>query len=195
MCSKRKYLQSFANVGLTAVHPSPLERVFLTAKALQVDRIANTRNQPTRKSSTGKALDVLAGHEGPVKFQMSENLSLDGTEEFLDNRKVNDAGINTDLIDMHGDESDLEDGMDLSLSGASRGQEARTQYVQFLPTGRAWAAASTEGMLIFSLDAVTFDWFGLSIYLTPQSVLEVLAAREYLKTLVMARLNAYQNDT
>ncbi|KAH0581448.1 hypothetical protein H2248_012529 [Termitomyces sp. 'cryptogamus'] len=146
--------------------------------------------------------DVREGEGVMVKkFQISENLSLDGTEEFLDSRKVNDAGINTDLIDTRGDESDLEDRLDLSLPGASRGagdmsirryrQEARTKCVRFSPTGRAWAAASTEGLLIYSLDdSVTFDPFDLSIDLTPQSVLEVLVAREYLKALVMAfRLN------
>ena len=135
------------------------------------------------------------------KFQISENLSLDGIEEFLDSRKVNDAGVNTDLIDARGDESDLEDRMDLSLPGASRGAgdmsirryrpEARTKCVRFSPTGRAWAAASTEGLLIYSLDeSITFDPFDLSMDLTPQSVLEVLASREYLKALIMAfRLN------
>jgi periodic tryptophan protein 2 len=44
--------------------------------------------------------DVREG-EGVMakKFQISENLSLDGIEEFLDSRKVNEAGINLDLID------------------------------------------------------------------------------------------------
>ncbi|KAF7318872.1 Small nucleolar ribonucleoprotein complex subunit [Mycena chlorophos] len=146
--------------------------------------------------------DVREGEGVMVKkFQISQNLSLDGTEEFLDSRKVNDAGINVDLIDSRGDESDLEDRMDLSLPGASRGagdmsirryrQEARTKCVRFSPTGRAWAAASTEGLLIYSLDeTVTFDPFDLSIDLTPQAVLDVLADGEHLKALVMAfRLN------
>lgn len=135
------------------------------------------------------------------KFQISENLSLDGTEEFLDSRKVNSAGINVDLIDDRGDASDLEDRMDTTLPGASRGagdmsvrkyrQEARTKCVRFSPTGRAWAAASTEGLLIYSLDeTVTFDPFDLTIDLTPQSVLDVLGEGEYLKALVLAfRLN------
>ncbi|KAF6744166.1 WD40-repeat-containing domain protein [Ephemerocybe angulata] len=103
------------------------------------------------------------------KFQISQNLSLEGTEEFLDSRKG----------------SDLEDRLDTSLPGARKGagdmsvrryrQEARTKCVKFSPTGRA---------------TVTFDPFDLSLDLTPQSVLEVLAAREYLKALVMAfRLN------
>ncbi|KAK1229844.1 U3 snoRNP protein [Marasmius sp. AFHP31] len=146
--------------------------------------------------------DVREGEGVMVKkFQISENLSLDGTQEFLDSRRVNEAGINMDLIDDRGDASDLEDRLDTSLPGASRGagdmskrkyrQEARTKCVRFSPTGRAWAAASTEGLLIYSLDeTVTFDPFDLSIDLTPESVLEVLSSREYLKALVMAfRLN------
>jgi periodic tryptophan protein 2 len=142
--------------------------------------------------------DVREGEGVMVKkFQISQNLSLDGTEEFLDSRRVNDAGINVDLIDGRGDDSDLEDRMDISLPGASRGagdmskrrykQEARTKCVRFSPTGRAWAAASTEGLLIYSLDeTVSFDPFDLSLDLTPQSVLDVLSSGEYLKALVMA---------
>ncbi|RPD61329.1 WD40 repeat-like protein [Lentinus tigrinus ALCF2SS1-7] len=132
------------------------------------------------------------------KFQISQNLSLDGTEEFLDSRKVTEAG-NLDLIDDRGDESDLEDRMDTTLPGAQNGdmskrryrQEARTKCVRFSPTGRAWAAASTEGLLIYSVDeSIAFDPFDLDIDLTPQALLATLAQREYLKALVMAfRLN------
>jgi periodic tryptophan protein 2 len=130
------------------------------------------------------------------KFQISENLSLDGTQEFLDNRLMTEAG---GPIDDHGDDSDLEDRMDVSLPGASRGdlskrryrQEARSKCVRFSPTGRVWAAASTEGLLIYSLDeTITFDPFDLDMDLTPQSVLSVLAQGQYLKSLIMAfRLN------
>jgi periodic tryptophan protein 2 len=75
------------------------------------------------------------------KYQISQNLSLDGTEEFLDSRKINDAGISTDLIDDRGDASDLEDREDHALPGAARGdlskrryrQEARTKSVRFSP--------------------------------------------------------------
>ncbi|EIM88864.1 WD repeat protein [Stereum hirsutum FP-91666 SS1] len=180
------------------------------------DRMAATN------SSSGKAFNsvaysadgscVLAGgnskyvvlydaREGVLlkRWQISENLSLDGTEEFLDSRKVNDAGVNTDLIDGRGEESDLEDRMDTSLPGAQRGdlskrryrQEARTKCVRFSPTGRAWAAASTEGLLVYSLDdAIAFDPFDLSMDLTPEAVVETVERREYLQALVMAfRLN------
>lgn len=132
------------------------------------------------------------------KFQISQNLSLDGTEEFLDSRRVTEAG-NADLIDDRGEDSELDERIDRTLPGVQHGdlskrrwkQEARTKCVRFSPTGRAWAAASTEGLLIYSNDdPVVFDPFDLDIELTPQAVLTVLARKEYLKALVMAfRLN------
>ena len=75
------------------------------------------------------------------------------------------------------DGSDLEERMDTSLPGASRGagdmsvrryrQDARTKFIHPSPTDMASAAASTEGLLIYSLDEpVTFDPFDLSIDLT-----------------------------
>lgn len=132
------------------------------------------------------------------KYQISENLSLDGTEEYLDSRRVTEAG-NIDLIDDRGDESDLDDRMDYALPGAQRGdlskrryrQEARTKCVRFSPTGKAWASASTEGLLIYSLDdTVAFDPFDLDMDLTPAAVMTVIERHEFLKALVMAfRLN------
>ncbi|KAF9787924.1 WD40 repeat-like protein [Thelephora terrestris] len=132
------------------------------------------------------------------KFQISENLSLDGTEEFLDSRRLTEAG-NLDSLDTRGEDSDLEDRLDVSLPGVQRGDmskrryrlEARTKCVRISPTGRAWAAASTEGLLIYSIDDTNpFDPFDLDIELTPQAVLNTLASRAYLKSLVMAfRLN------
>jgi periodic tryptophan protein 2 len=132
------------------------------------------------------------------KFQISQNLSLDGTEEFLDSRRVTEAG-NVDLINDRGDDSELEDRMDVTLPGAQRGDlskrrfrpEARTKCIRISPTGRAWAAASTEGLLIYSIDdTLTFDPFDIDIDLTPQSLLKTLASKSYLNALIMAfRLN------
>lgn len=128
------------------------------------------------------------------KYQISDNLSLDGTQEFLDSRRMTEAG-SLDLINDRGEESDLDDRLDRSLPGAGKGdlskrkyrREARTTCVRFAPTGRAWAAASSEGLLIYSLDeTVVFDPFDLDIELTPQAVLATLARREHLKALVMA---------
>jgi len=128
------------------------------------------------------------------KFQISENLSLDGTEEMLDNRKMTEAGP-TDSFDRQGEESDLEDRLDHSLPGAARGdlskrryrQEAKTSCVRFSSTGRSWAAASTEGLLIYTLDESTsFDPFDLSLDLTPESILQTLEEGEHLIALIMA---------
>ena len=89
--------------------------------------------------------------------------------------------------------------IDKTLPGARAGDmskrqyrpEARTKCVRFSPTGRSWAAASTEGLLIYSLDdAIAFDPFDLDLDITPDSIAETLAERHYLKALVMAfRLN------
>lgn len=128
------------------------------------------------------------------KFTISENLSLDGTQEKLDSRRMTEAGA-IDEFDRQGEESELEDRLDETLPGASRGdlskrrykQEARTMCVRFSATGRSWAAASTEGLLIYSLDESTsFDPFDLSLDLTPESILQTLAQGEYLVALIMA---------
>ena len=179
------------------------------------DRVAASNNASSKAfTSVAWSADgscVLAGgnskyvalydtREGVLirRWQISENLSLDGTEEFLDSRRVTEAG-NIDLIDDRGEASDLEDRMDISLPGVQRGdfskrrykQEARTKCIRFSPTGLAWAAASTEGLLIYSVDdGLSFDPFDLSIELTPQSVLATLQKQSYLEALVMAfRLN------
>ena len=128
------------------------------------------------------------------KFQISENLSLDGTQEMLDSRKMTEAGP-LDGIDRQGEESDLEDRLDETLPGAGRGdlskrkyrKEARTNCVRFSATGRSWAAASTEGLLIYNLDESTaFDPFDLTLDLTPESILQTLKAGEHLVALIMA---------
>lgn len=128
------------------------------------------------------------------KFQISQNLSLDGTQEILDSRKMTEAGP-VDGIDMTGDNSDLEDRLDISLPGAQRGdmskrryrREARTMCVRFSATGRSWAAASTEGLLIYSLDeSATFDPFDLSLDLTPESITQTLEQGDHLVAFIMA---------
>ncbi|CAM0142760.1 unnamed protein product [Umbelopsis sp. WA50703] len=132
------------------------------------------------------------------KFQVSMNLSLDGTQEFLNSKKMSEYGSKDTMVD-DDDQSDLEDRLDNTLPGTASGDlsvrrtrpEARTKCVRFSPTGRSWAAASTEGLLIYSLDdTIVFDPFDLEIDITPDSVLETLEAKEYLRALCMAfRLN------
>lgn len=132
------------------------------------------------------------------KYTVSVNLSLDGTQEFLNSRNLTEAGPRA-LIDEQGEASDLEDRIDRTLPGAKRGDqseritrpEIRVTGVGFSPTGRAFCAASTEGLLIYSLDnAFEFDPFDLDVTVTPENTLRALASGDALKALVLAfRLN------
>ncbi|KAI9731884.1 MAG: hypothetical protein M1834_004335 [Cirrosporium novae-zelandiae] len=132
------------------------------------------------------------------KFTVSVNLSLDGTQEYLNSRNLTEAGP-LGLIDQQGEASDLEDRLDRPLPGATRGDmslrktrpEVRVTSVAFSPTGRAFAASSTEGLLVYSLDsALQFDPFDLDITITPTTIISTLDRKEYLTALVMSfRLN------
>lgn len=145
------------------------------------------------------------------KFTVSVNTSLDGTQEVLNSRDMTEAGPRG-LIDETGEASDLEDRIDRTLPGAKRGDaaarntrpEVRVTGVAFSPTGRAFCAASTEGLLEYSLDSqFVFDPFDLDIDITPANILATLDAAKkaaetstpdeessFLKALVMSfRLN------
>lgn len=145
------------------------------------------------------------------KYTVSVNTSLDGTQEYLNSRNLTDAGA-MDLIDETGEASDREERIDRSLPGAKRGDpgsrttrpEVRVSCVDFASTGRSFCAASTEGLLIYSLDTeFVFDPFDLDIDITPDTILATVdGARKaaatgdannddtFLKALVMAfRLN------
>lgn len=128
------------------------------------------------------------------RFQSSINLSLDGMLEKLNSKNMTEGGP-IDAIDDVSDTEDLEDRMDLSLPGVQKGDkslrktkpEIRTSDVRFAPTGRAWAAASTEGLLIYSLDdMLEFDPFDLEMDITPETIAETVERKEYLKAMVMA---------
>lgn len=133
------------------------------------------------------------------KFTVSVNLSLSGTQEFLNSKLLTEAGPQGEL-DTQGEASDREDRIDRSLPGAKRGDpssrknlaEVRVSGVAFSPAGTAFCAASTEGLLIYSLDnMLQFDPFDLNMEITPAATLSVLEdEKDYLKALVMAfRLN------
>ncbi len=132
------------------------------------------------------------------KFTVSVNLSLDGTQEFLNSRNLTEAGP-AGLIDQQGEALALEDRIDRTLPGASRGDfsvrrtrpEVRVPGVAFSPTGRAFCAASTEGLLVYSVDnALQFDPFDLDINVTPATTLAAMDENDFLRALVMAfRLN------
>ena len=63
----------------------------------------------------------------------------------------------------------------------------------FLYLGRAWAATTTEGLLIYSLDNnLVFDPFELEIEITPVNVKKTLSKGEYSTALMLSfRLNEH----
>ncbi|XP_002761514.1 periodic tryptophan protein 2 homolog isoform X3 [Callithrix jacchus] len=129
------------------------------------------------------------------RFEISCNLSLDAMEEFLNRRKMTEFG-NLALIDQ---DAGQEDGVAIALPGVKKGDmssrhfkpEIRVTSVRFSPTGRCWAATTTEGLLIYSLDTrVLFDPFELDTSVTPRRVREALRQQDFTRAILMAlRLN------
>ncbi|XP_073988870.1 periodic tryptophan protein 2 homolog [Rhodnius prolixus] len=128
------------------------------------------------------------------KFHISENRSLDGVDEFINRRKMTEFG-NLNLIEMRD-----ADGQDMiRLPGAKKGDmasrsfkpEVRVMSLVFSPTNQAWAAASTEGLLIYSLDfGQVFDPYLLEESITPQSIKVAVENRSHSEALMKAlRLN------
>ncbi|KAK9451542.1 WD40-repeat-containing domain protein [Limtongia smithiae] len=133
------------------------------------------------------------------KYTISRNMALEGTVDKLNSKDMTEAGP-MQLIDDAGDASDLEDRIDRSLPGASRGDLSarktrpaiRTTAIKFSPTGSSFVAASTEGLLMYSVDnEFFFDPFDLDVDVTPAAAIEAMQREhDYVKALVMAfRLN------
>ncbi|XP_061685876.1 PWP2 small subunit processome component [Syngnathoides biaculeatus] len=129
------------------------------------------------------------------KFEISCNLSFDAMEEFLDRRKMTEFGSLALVDEGAGDK----DGVNISLPGVRRGDmssrhfkpEIRVSSLRFSPTGRSWAATTTEGLLIYSLDgSLVFDPYDLDLDVTPASIRTQLRLQEWAAAIVLAfRLN------
>ncbi|GAB1610565.1 periodic tryptophan protein 2 homolog [Argonauta hians] len=132
------------------------------------------------------------------KFEISCNKSFDGMEEFLDRRQMTEWG-NIELIDEADDDDDAAAAKAISLPGVKRGDmssrhwkpQVRVCSVCFSPTGRAWAATTTEGLLVYSLDhSLTFDPFELEVGITPEKIRQTLKDKDYPSAIMLSfRLN------
>ena len=124
----------------------------------------------------------------PRRYALSNNVSLDGVRMQLNSSKLTDAGPEEELL--LDDESD--DGAPLPRAAVRRSERVtklaiRATGVRFAPDGRSWAASSTEGLLIFSLDdALAFDPTGLELDTTPAAVNAAVTRREWAAALPMA---------
>ncbi|KAM7253980.1 hypothetical protein ACFE04_031662 [Oxalis oulophora] len=133
------------------------------------------------------------------RFQITHNLSLDGVLDFLNSKKMTESGP-MDLID--DDNSDAEDGVDqqtrgnlgYGLPGAlpNRGRPiVRTKCLRIAPTGRSFAAATTEGVQVYSIDdSFIFDPTDLDIDVTPEAVDAALNEDQHSRALILSlRMN------
>jgi periodic tryptophan protein 2 len=123
------------------------------------------------------------------KFQLSYNRSLEGV---VDNVRSDQYADGVPLAALGGD-SDDEHHPYSALPGAGGGgrragadgsrstrPEVVTGAVRFCPTGREWAAATTQGLQVFSLDdAMQFAPTDLDVAITPQSIRAAAARHEY----------------
>ncbi|XP_059484543.1 periodic tryptophan protein 2 homolog [Neocloeon triangulifer] len=123
------------------------------------------------------------------KFEVTQNRSLDSVDDFVNRRNMSEFG-NMMLIERR-------EGGDVAikLPGARKGDmaarsfkpEVRIYGLHFSPTGTAWAAVTTEGLLIYSLDqGMMFDPFFLDESITPESMKKILKEKEWSKALMMA---------
>ncbi|RLU14873.1 hypothetical protein DMN91_012760 [Ooceraea biroi] len=123
------------------------------------------------------------------KYEITQNRSLDCVDDVISRRYMTEFG-NKALIEQRDGKK-----VALKLPGVRSGDmasrklkpEVRVFCLQFSPTGQAWAATTTEGLLIYSLDiGLMFDPFQLELGVTPDTVKETLEKRDYAKALMMA---------
>ncbi|XP_050453821.1 periodic tryptophan protein 2 homolog [Cataglyphis hispanica] len=124
------------------------------------------------------------------KYEITQNRSLDGVDDIINRKYMSEFG-NRALIEHREGGNNIS----LRLPGVRSGDKAsrrvkpevRVLCLQFSPTGQAWAAATTEGLLIYSLDiGLMFDPFQLELGVTPDTVKKTLDERDYAKALMMA---------
>ncbi|XP_060205652.1 periodic tryptophan protein 2 [Lycium barbarum] len=133
------------------------------------------------------------------RFQITHNLSLDGVLDILNSKNMTESGP-LNLID--DENSDTEEGIDKQVrnklsydlpgSMPNHGRPViRTKCLRIAPTGRSWAAATTEGVLIYSMDeSFIFDPTDLDIDVTPEAVDAALKENQTSRALILSlRLN------
>ena len=121
------------------------------------------------------------------RFQISANRSYDAMQRYLDSRRMTEAGPE-DLIEVSS-ESESEE---IGLPGVVKGDfsrrktrpEMETKSVRFSPTGQAWAAVTTDGLTVYSLDqGMEFDPFELGAEVTPAAVIRAINSGHFMEAL------------
>lgn len=133
------------------------------------------------------------------KLTIANNLSLDGFDEFVSKRKRQEFGFNLAMIRYREDNNGH---APISLPGVLKSDYAdrsmspivAVHAVHFSPTMRTFSFASTEGVLVYSLDkANIFDPYELEAGVTPSSLRRSLVQGHHQEALMQAlKLNNKQ---
>lgn len=136
------------------------------------------------------------------RFQTTHNVALDGVLDILNSSNMTEAGP-LSAIDDHdpavdgdgvGDRA-LRGSDDIPIPGAQRGETGEryvrpavaTRALAFAPDGRAWAAATPEGLAVFSLDDyAAFDPCELDVAVTADAVRAAIRTGAHLRALALA---------
>ena len=120
------------------------------------------------------------------KYQLSHNKALGGVLDTFDTRLASELGGAFE-------EMDVEESAGDALPGATRGKDAgkrsvqrelRTKCIGFNPTAESWAAATTEGLMMYTLENnLLFDPVEVDENTTVQST---LSEKDLGKALLMA---------
>eukprot|EP00775_Hariotina_reticulata_P006700 gene6700-6923_t len=129
------------------------------------------------------------------RFQVTHNRSLEGVLDQLNSKNITDAGP-VQLIDHDDADSDEEllpvgrdpaAAADVPGTNTRKRPVARTRALALSPTGATWAAATTEGLVIYALDmGLVFDPTDLTESLTPAAFHQAVAGRAYVRALLIA---------
>lgn len=73
------------------------------------------------------------------------------------------------------------------LSSRNFKPEVGVSALKFSPNGQQWAAATTEGLMVYSLDkGIVFDPYQMSMEVTPKAARSLMQQKEYSAALIMA---------
>ena len=132
------------------------------------------------------------------KFQVSHNRSRDGVLDLLDSKLLNNgSGAPVAAMDLEREDDDLFDSAVEVLPGATRADDGRrlrarrevcVNAVQFSATGREWACATSDGLLVYALaEDLLFSPVGLEGEdVTPAGCRAALQRRSFARALLMA---------
>ena len=129
------------------------------------------------------------------RFEVTQNRSFDAMDEVISRKKMSEFGslaLIEDREDPRGKTSIKLPGSKKSdLSSRSSSQKVIVHSLEFSPTGRDFAAATTEGLLVYSLDSrMTFDPYELEEDVTPKTTRSKVQDQDFEAALSMAlRLN------